>query len=116
MANYEAVCRSTWFRVKDAEAFKRDMEQLCPEMMVWEKEGKAAFGEFCGLPYCRYVCQDGVEIKEEVVDISELVQSHLADGETAVVCEIGYEKLRYVSGFQYHITGEKIEYTQIGAP
>ncbi len=115
MANYEAVCRSTRFRVKDVEAFKRDMEQLHPKMMVWEEEGKVAFGEFCSLPYYRCVRQDGVEIKEEVVDISELVQSHLADGETAVVCEIGYEKLCYVGGFQYHITGEKIEYMEIGA-
>lgn len=113
MATYSGVCRSSWFRVKDVEAFKKDIEDLRPEMEVWENGDKVAFGGYYVLPFYKVVIQGGVEVEEEI-DIAKWVQSRLAPGETAVVCEIGHEGLQYVGGFQYRITQEGIEYTQIG--
>ncbi len=44
-----------------------------------------------------------------VEDLCEALAGHLADGEVAVLFEIGHEKLRYLIGTAVHASGKRVD-------
>lgn len=102
MANYYASARSNYFRVKDAEAFKAWAESR--NLEVWdrteEKDGRFGIcplnGDDGGWPNCFYD-----EDADEYVDFELAAElgEHLAEGEVAILSEVGAEKLRYLNAY-----------------
>lgn len=105
MANWYGSARSNYFKVKDPEAFKAAMKPL--EVEVWEGSDRGTLGdatgmfalggadEYGGWPSSRWdeEADDSVEIY-----LQDIIAEHLADGEVAVLVEVGAEKLRYLTG------------------
>lgn len=97
MANWYGASRTNYFRVKDPEAFKTEMERL--GVNVWPHHKKpilfalgAGDADDGNWPRC-----DSDETDEDIGFI-ELVAQHLADKEVAVFVTAGAEKLHYVTG------------------
>jgi len=91
MANYEAVARSNYFKIKNFEAF----HQWCEEMKI-SYIGPTDDGMFMVSP----TDPDSGWPTLECGDVfTELGAFHLQEGEVAVFLEIGYEKLRYLIGY-----------------
>jgi hypothetical protein len=100
MANYVAITRSNYFRVKDAAAFQSWAKEL--DLTVWkavDNKKQTAFaisadtGDCCGWPQYRY----GDDEPEDIDFVGELA-AHLDPRDVAVLLEIGSEKLRYLIG------------------
>lgn len=108
MANWYGSSRTNYFRVKDADAFRRAMEQF--EVDVWNKEGDATlFGLGANTEDGGWPSYD-METDEDF-DFADKVSPHLAEGEICVMQTIGAEKLRYLSGFATAINhlGERVD-------
>ncbi len=112
MANYTATARSNYFAVKDATAFeawckKRNLE-------TWLGTGGNAaryaitpdeMSDTGGWP------EDCDDDGDQIEDLCEALAGHLADGEVAVLSEIGNEKLRYLIGTAtaVHASGKRVD-------
>ncbi len=99
MANYECLARSNYFRVNDAAAFAAYCDRFDFEKIERTTDGVTLYGFYAGengLPVSIYDEDAG-----EDVDCSWLQElaALLADGAVAIVHEIGYEKLRYLTGY-----------------
>jgi len=95
MANYYGTCRSNYFRVKDSEAFEREMDQI---HSIAVQKGKDNTYVILG------DCPDGGgwpswDYEDNEIDLPLIVSTHLADDEVAVFMEAGAEKLRYIVGY-----------------
>jgi hypothetical protein len=106
MANWYGTSRSNYFRVKDADKFKDDIDSLSGEIRIaeYEKDGDTYFGLFPEGEYGGFPCSIQVEHEDgtydnEHVDIADVVYPHLIDNEVAIFMEVGAEKTRYVTGF-----------------
>lgn len=102
MANYVGYARSNYFRVRDAEAFLAWVETL-PGVVACREDGDAEYfvlliedADGGGWPNWRY--HEDVEDEEEI-DLHAELSEHLAEGEVAVLEEVGAEKLRYLVGY-----------------
>lgn len=98
MANFEAVSRTNYFKVKDPKAFEAAM--VGTNLIVWA----AADGVF-GLAYENGGWPSDREVNDEIeeFDLLQTVSAHLAEGQVAVFMTAGYEKLRYVVGEAYAV-------------
>ena len=112
MANYIAVCRTNYFKVKDIDAFLEEMESI-PDIKVDVEKDKGCVimgnnADGAGWPSMK---QDGDEMVE--FDLPENVSRHLEDGEVAIFIECGSEKLCYLVGYAEAINnqGEREEVT-----
>lgn len=97
MANYVAHARTNYFKVKDLEAFKAGLH---PIIGIWEDnaEGLCLYtNDDCGAWPTDIPIDDEWEDYQEY-DLFQYVASHLQDQEVAIFMEIGYEKLRYLTG------------------
>ena len=104
MTNYISAFRSNKFKVKDKEAFNAWMGGFIGEdnMEVWdESDGTVGFGWYDHMPLQRY---DEAKDENEDANFMEELSKHLAEGEVAVVQEIGNEKLRYLIGYSEAVT------------
>lgn len=127
MAQYIARFRTNYFKVKDEAAFRNWVESLISdgELSVLE-DGDGAFGVggFCTTPYDRTVTDEDIvvalsqnpsvthdspkdtlcyyDLFQSSIDFAQELSEHLADGEVAVVQEVGWEKLD-LRGFAYAI-------------
>ena len=98
MANYYASARSNYFQVKDSKVFEEWVDSI-PGLGIFTKQGDSATlyaicdngGDACGWP--SYDHENDREI-----DLAEELAEHLAEGQVAVLIEVGAEKLRYLSG------------------
>jgi hypothetical protein len=100
MANYEGRGRSNYFRVADAEAFRKFCERFDLEHITDDEAG-GRVGFLCnaenGEPY--ELDDDGADGEERPpADWVEELTGLLVEGETVVYMHVGHEKLRYVSG------------------
>ena len=113
MANYVAVCRSNFFKVKDIDAFCEAMVPALAgsDLELWVENGRVAFGGYCSLPFVIPDAETGDSVE---FDLEGTIQRHLAFAEEAILVEVGYEKLRYVGGVQIRITAEDVERVEIG--
>jgi hypothetical protein len=95
MANYEAKMRSSYFKVKDPEEFKKWIASF--DLEVWERsDGLFAFGGDTSIP--DYI--EDLESEETIdIDFAGELSTHLEEGWVAIIQEIGSEKLRYLNGY-----------------
>ena len=104
MANYYGVGRSNYFKVKDATAFMKLVEQFDCEVInkgdTFALLSNAEDGSFMSYPD-----DDGQ------IFIGDLIHKHLQDGEVAVFMSCGHEKLRYIGGdaFAVHSSGKTVQ-------
>ena len=106
MANYYEQARSSYFRVKDKEAFRVFLERFGGAVeMIEDDKGRVGFLAQEGIPSTCMPADDGKE-PEEVDFVSELA-AYLADNEVAVVMANGYEKMRYLVGYAIAINNKK---------
>ena len=106
MANYEALARSNYFRVKDPEAFRQWCKDLGLEVIT--KKEEALFGWMNtdgGIPSQRD--NDQAEEEEDLDFFAELA-THLHPGEVAVAHEIGHEKMRCLDAVAVAINSEGV--------
>ena len=95
MANYKGRFRSNYFGVKDVEAFQAFCEQHDLEFI--EKDSLCGFLMNEGTEGGFQTTGWDEESEEETDTLDELCQ-HLAEGQVAIVMEVGYEKMRYLIG------------------
>jgi len=100
MANYTAYFRSNYVAVKDAAQFQAFCAAFQLEMITTTENNQTLYGFLNegnegGLPVTRY--NEATDDWEEVDFMSELA-AHLTDDYVAIVMEVGYEKMRYLSG------------------
>jgi hypothetical protein len=98
MANYYGHARTSYFEVRDLEAFQAAVEPLEVEVVVEDGHPERVAllsNDDGGWPdqYWNEAEETDVEI-----DLVSLVADHLADGWVAVFMEVGHEKLRYLFG------------------
>lgn len=104
MANYDAWSRSSYFRVKDEQAFRAAFEDYDVEIVgkaqddSVDESGLVALlnNEDGGWPSFG---------EDENQDVGDVVAPHLAEGWVAVFMEAGHEKLRYVIGYAFAVNG-----------
>jgi len=103
MANYEAKFRSNYFEVNDAEAFQAFCERHNLELI--EKENRFGFlmsnsteGGFSNNGW-------DTEAEEDTDVLGELCQL-LAQGQVAIILEVGNEKMRYLNAQAWVINSE----------
>ena len=99
MADYYATARSNYFKVRNKRAFIADCEKM--GVGVWDdrKDGRVGIhpeDDSGGWPNESWPEGDDDPYEFDVVDV---VSAHLADGEVAILFEVGSEKLRYIEGY-----------------
>lgn len=105
MANYVGSARSTYFQVKDEDAFRAAMDELPDLEVVAHGEGEARHVALlaqtdCGIwPKWHLDDPDAEEEQEDKpIDLLAEIAPHLREGSIAVLFEVGAEALRYVGG------------------
>lgn len=106
MADYYAFSRTNYFRVTDVEKLKEIVEKVGAELFEGENN-TFAFGEYEDIT--SYYDED---LDEEIEIFNEL-QPILPDGEALIFKEVGYEKLRYVSGYVIVVTNKEVKSTNL---
>lgn len=100
MANYYAYARSNYFRVRDLDAFTEATDGLDLTVITREVSGTALVGLLCtadgGWPSYRRNPDTG---DDEDFDLPDFIAPHLAERAVAVFLEVGWEKLRYLTGW-----------------
>jgi len=113
MAQWIGHARTNYFGVKDEAAFRAAFVTV--EVEIVEIRGMdgmrfALLGndEYGGFPSMRYV-DDEDELVD--IDVTGMLIEHLADGEVAVLQEVGAEKLRYLTGAAWAVNnkGERVD-------
>lgn len=103
MADYEACWRTSYFRVKDVEAFREEMDSVLSgevQFFVDDGSGKLVLGGYGSVP---------AQEEDEEAGLPEIIRKHLAEGEQAEVGEIGHEKLRHLVAYKWVITKDRIK-------
>ena len=95
MANYEATTRSNYFRVKDSTAIKTWCEKR--GLDFWTKVDKTT-GPYAISGNDGHWPSSDPETGDEV-DITIELTDHLDPRDIAIFFEVGYEKLRYLTGY-----------------
>lgn len=119
MANYYGQSRTNYFAVKDAEAFKAELEKMPVHIITQELKNED--GEVIDTLYgfldddangAGFVTEYWDEETGESVeiDLEDLFKRHLKDGWVAILMHSGNEKYRYISGdaVAYNSKGESI--------
>lgn len=96
MANWYGTARSNYFHVKDNAAFLI-WADACNLDSFQDKEGRYAIAALSdqGWP-SSYIDEHGEDFD---LDLPMELATHLADGEVAILMEVGNEKLRYLTGY-----------------
>lgn len=96
MANWYGTARSNYFHVKDETQFLAWVDALNLDSFQ-DKEGRYAIAANNGQGWpTSYYDELGGEFD---LDLPINLSLHLADGEVAVLMEVGNEKLRYLTGY-----------------
>lgn len=92
--NYYEMSRTNYFPVKDRGAFEEAVQAIDGIDLVWKDEQAALLFED-GVPMD---CEDD-DGNEVEFDLVNFVMPHLQDGYVCVLTGIGYEGMRYHTGF-----------------
>ncbi|MCK4237453.1 MAG: hypothetical protein KAX38_10070 [Candidatus Krumholzibacteria bacterium] len=123
MANYEPIMRSNCFKVKNFEAFRKDIifqevsritfnpKEIEKGLLLIDhdkNENEIIMLGYCSIPHWRYSeeCDEYIEF-----DFTKLIQKHIAPDSTCELMEIGHTKLRHVTTVHYKITTSNIKET-----
>jgi hypothetical protein len=101
MSNYDAVCRSNYFKVKDVEAFQKFCKRIGAEFfgVIDREEYVCGFGKDGSLPNWDLE-------KDDELDFFGELATHLEDKEIAIIMESGHEKFSYVTGYAWAINNK----------
>jgi len=105
--------RTNYFRVTDAEKLKafvaKAQGQEGEEVELFEREidGETLYGFGCTAQLQGYYDEDAEEYSYD--DFLDDLQTVVAPGDSIIIMEIGYEKLRYVCASAIIVTSEKTE-------
>lgn len=127
MSNYYGVGRTNYFKVKDPELFKEAVNRLSGLLLV---ESSSCPGQFMlmddnpdGGGWCvtdlsqprlddfnteeefLRACKAWEESRDDF-DLDEFISEHLADGEVAILLEVGHEQHRYLTGWAIAINNK----------
>jgi|LFRM01.1.fsa_nt_gb hypothetical protein len=94
MADYIAMIRSNYFQVKDPEKFESFCKNYGLTLFRCEENEKMFYGFYAYESMPDYDAE-----KEEEIDFPRELSKHLAEGDVAIIQEIGYEKMRYFVGY-----------------
>ena len=121
MANYTAIVRSNYFRVKNESAFRMEIDRMedisvnangveKELLMICRDDGDSLPGWYDMDEYGSYYDDEPPEI-----DWVDFFRRHLEDEEVAIIMEVGHEKLRYLTGVAtaYNNKGET-DYVSLG--
>ncbi|WP_139368368.1 hypothetical protein [Evansella clarkii] len=109
MANYESRMRTSYFQVKNEEEFLETMNNLNLDIkIVTEDKGIVIYGSDFTYTTQEILADNGDYIGEKEIDVLDIIQSHLKDGETVLINSIGYEKMRYLHSTSVIITSKEI--------
>ena len=102
MANWHGSSRSNYFRVKDPTVFRQWAERLGFGLFE-RKDDATVFGIYGGAS-----AGDGSwpiydHDTDAEIDLPSELSTHLAEGQVAVLMEVGAEKLCYVTGSAWAI-------------
>jgi hypothetical protein len=104
MANYYSMGRTNYFAVKNLDLFKEEMDKISDvsrPIDVWEnKDGENTISVALGFPEGlpdTYYNEDTDEDCE--LDWVQIIRTHLEDDWVCIIQEIGWEKLRYLTGY-----------------
>lgn len=105
MSNWYGAARSNYVRIKDMDALKAAIDGISITTQI-DDDGRVAFfgddNDSGGWPMIED--EDG---NVEPIDWSAVVCPHLVEGEILVIMEVGFERLRY-------LTGEALAYNHEG--
>ena len=106
MANYYGFTRTNYFRIKNEEAFKEYINTLATtdgDFELWTKEdNNETYYAFGGNGSLYSIENDEEDIYQK---LSEYVHQH----DAIIITEVGYEKLRYLTGVSMVITQKGYE-------
>lgn len=100
MATYSGVFKSSYFKVKDVEAFEQFVQQAsCEDIITVHRHPNDPSHVFlCAYDDLPSTMQNGEDEDDEKEFLPELAK-HLAEGEVAMFETVGYEKLRYLGAY-----------------
>jgi len=108
MADYYCKSRTNYFKVKKINDFKAELNKYSTGeggMHIWEeKEGLVALGSYGSL----VTLYD--EDADDWIEIFEILQKHMEDGEAVIIAEAGSEKLRYLTTFAWLVTQDDVRF------
>lgn len=101
MANFYGQTRSNYFAVKDAEAFKAELENYPVQIITKELDGVTLYGfldaDDDGAGEIWSIYNDETDEFDEI-DWGHVFKRHLQDDWVAVIVSTGVEKYRYILG------------------
>lgn len=110
MSNHMSLMRTSYFNVTDPEAFKTEIDALEMDgvkVEIGEDQRVIVLGGRFDLVY---ITDPDDEENVHEIDVFEIIQKNLVDGEAVLVNGIGWEKLRYISASSTIITPAGIVY------
>lgn len=109
MANYDAKCRTNYFRVKDPDAFRELLKRLS-DIGIECQDDERGFVLLCDEGPWPQSMEDPDTGEDVDFDVVDFVSEHLPDGEVAIFQEAGGEKLCYLTGFSIAVNskGERL--------
>ena len=139
MANYIPCCRSSYFRVKDREAFDDwfgELQGYEDGLDLWTKMASTtsinqkyasdpeeedyelvAFGGYSCFPCERVITKtddNGEEFEDVVeIDFTAELQEHIHEDWTVILQEVGNEKLRYLVGFCTIVDSDSVQWVDL---
>lgn len=139
MANYNSYYRTNYFKVSDPVSFKEEFRRVSAEdVELWDEGngvfGFGGFGSIDGLIMPNTVygtwrspCSGEIYgMTNEVIDYEDydyddldydaflkMLQDHLVEGDAVILTEVGYEKLRYLTGQATVVTKDKISFMNL---
>jgi len=121
MADYLCVSRTSYFRVKDEEEFRKVVGCILGDVDVWEQTGddgvkRLAIGGYDIMTAFECGEDEDPEFYEKfggITETAKAIQLCLTDDEVAFIFEAGHEKPRYVCGWACMITPKDIQYMDL---
>lgn len=117
MANYVPYVRSNYFKVKNIKAFKSfidefDMRFISKKTIDEEVLVGFYIEDDSSIPESRY---DEESAEDMEFNFYKELSTHLEEGWVAEIREIGFEKMRYLTGYSVAVNhkGEEITSTQV---
>lgn len=106
MATWCGAARTNYFRVKDDDAFRAEMDKFGGVEVWTQPDDPKLFGlgfeeGFWPSAYYDFENNDATD-----VDFVDIVGSHLEPGQVAVFQTAGAEKLRYITGYAVAVNHE----------
>lgn len=98
--------RTSYFAVKDSEEFKKFCNTTGIEYSSISRDGETLYAVGCydGIP----TCMSGSDDTPIDINFNDELRKYVADGWAVIFMCIGYEKLRYLTGYAYAIGPDRL--------